>query len=150
MEMITNLSARVDDQVNVLEKSQRDAELRIKKIEGKIITMEKRQAVQIDQGEVKAAAQGLAAGGSGGNAGGGGMSKQQIAINNRVQEQLEDLDQEVNRLQRIDIRLNKELVEKPYLYIDKIKKELIKEQNEIVKLVKGNNKLFTTKISQVE
>lgn len=55
MEMITNLSARMDDQVNVLEKSQKDTELKVKKIEGKLITMEKRAAVSIDMGDVKAA-----------------------------------------------------------------------------------------------
>ena len=55
MEMITNLSARMDDQVNVLEKSQKDTELKLKKIEGKVINMEKRAAVNIDMGDVKAA-----------------------------------------------------------------------------------------------
>ena len=55
MEMITNLSARMDDQVNVLEKSQKDTELKVKKIEGKLINMEKRAAVSIDMGDVKAA-----------------------------------------------------------------------------------------------
>jgi len=35
-------------------------------------------------------------------------------VNENVRERLENLDREVERLIRIDFRLNKELVQKPY------------------------------------
>lgn len=41
------------------------------------------------------------------------------------------MDREILRLQRIDFRLNKDLVQKPYSYIDKVKDALAKEQAEI-------------------
>jgi hypothetical protein len=37
------------------------------------------------------------------------------------------MEKEIERLRRIDTRLNKELVSKPYAYIDKVKAELAKE-----------------------
>ena len=40
---------------------------------------------------------------------------------------LDKHNSEIERLQRIDFRLNKELVQKPYLYIDKVKEALDKE-----------------------
>ena len=36
---------------------------------------------------------------------------------------------EQERLKRVDFRLNTELVQKPYAYINEVKKELLKEQN---------------------
>jgi hypothetical protein len=44
-----------------------------------------------------------------------------------MSEKLDNHDSEINRLKRIDFRLNKELVQKPYAYIDKVKQELDKE-----------------------
>jgi hemerythrin-like domain-containing protein len=44
-----------------------------------------------------------------------------------MRERVDDIDREINRLQRIDFRLNKELVQKPYQYIDKIRDALDKE-----------------------
>ena len=36
-------------------------------------------------------------------------------------------DNEIERLLRVDFRLSKELVSKPYAYIDKVKEELAEE-----------------------
>ena len=54
------------------------------------------------------------------------------------------------RLQRVDFRLNRELVAKPYQYIDKVKEALDKEQKEIVNIVKNNNDKYITKIGQMD
>lgn len=62
-------------------------------------------------------------------------------------EKLENHDSEIDRLKRIDFRLNKELVSKPYLYIDKVKQELDKEQKEIINIIKNNNDKYISKIS---
>lgn len=63
---------------------------------------------------------------------------------------MEDLDREVARLQRVDFRLNRELVAKPYQYIDKVKEALDKEQREIVNIVKSNNDKYISKIGQMD
>ena len=62
-------------------------------------------------------------------------------------EKLENHDSEIDRLKRIDFRFNKELVSKPYLYIDKVKQELDKEQKEIINIIKNNNDKYISKIS---
>lgn len=46
--------------------------------------------------------------------------------------------------------MNKELVSKPYHYIDGVKDALDKEQREIVKIVKGNNDKYIQKIQQMD
>jgi len=40
-----------------------------------------------------------------------------------LKEKVEVLEKEVERLQRIDVKLNKELVVKPYNYIDRVKEQ---------------------------
>ena len=65
-------------------------------------------------------------------------------------EKLENHDSEIDRLKRIDFRLNKELVSKPYLYIDKVKQELDKEQKEIINIIKNNNDKYIQKIGQMD
>ena len=59
--------------------------------------------------------------------GGGGQSHAQKEFNTNVAERLAEMEKEIERLRRIDTRLNKELVSKPYAYIDKVKAELAKE-----------------------
>lgn len=44
-----------------------------------------------------------------------------------MEKRIIDLEREVQRLQRVDFKLNNELVQKPYKYIDKIKAELLNE-----------------------
>lgn len=44
-----------------------------------------------------------------------------------VEERISQLSLEVERLQRLDLRMNKELVKKPYQYIDKVREALDKE-----------------------
>ena len=67
-----------------------------------------------------------------------------------VQTRLDGLDREVERLGRIDVRLNKELVQKPYLYIDKVKNELSKENADIQKVINSNNEKYIHKIVNTE
>lgn len=40
---------------------------------------------------------------------------------------MDNADREVERLGRIDFRLNKELVQKPLTFMNKVKEELMKE-----------------------
>lgn len=57
---------------------------------------------------------------------------------------------EIDRLQRIDFRLSKELVSKPYAFIEKVKEELANEQKKIVDIVKANNDKYITRIVQID
>jgi hypothetical protein len=63
--------------------------------------------------------------------GSGKISGAQQEFNILVGKKLEELKTDVDKLKRIDFRLNQELVSKPYAYIDKIKENLIKEQAEL-------------------
>mmetsp|Transcript_11573 Transcript_11573/g.17482 ORF Transcript_11573/g.17482 Transcript_11573/m.17482 type:complete len:134 (+) Transcript_11573:773-1174(+) len=74
------------------------------------------------------------------------VSKEQSQFNSNMQGRLADIEREIIRLQRIDFRLNKDLVSKPYGYIDRLRENLEKEQIEIVKSVKANNDKYVTKI----
>lgn len=60
-------------------------------------------------------------------------------FNDMIADKMDAIENDVKMLKRIDIRMNKELVSKPYLYIDGVKDALDKEQREIVKIVKANN-----------
>lgn len=73
-----------------------------------------------------------------------------MAINEDIYNKIEDHNDEITRLNRIDVRMNKELVQKPYLYIDRVKKELSDEQVEIVKTAKKNNDKFITRVIQID
>ena len=53
-------------------------------------------------------------------------------------------------LKRIDTKMNKELVSKPYAAIKALKEELVKEQNEIVSIVKKNNDKYMAKIKELD
>lgn len=46
--------------------------------------------------------------------------------------------------------MNKELVQKPYAYIDKLKENIMKEQKDIQKMIKENNDKYITKISHMD
>ena len=46
--------------------------------------------------------------------------------------------------------MNRELVSKPYTYIDKIRDALDKEQKEIVTTIKTNNEKYINKIGQCD
>ena len=56
-------------------------------------------------------------------------------------------DNEIERLLRVDFRLSKELVSKPYAYIDKVKEELAEEARQIVEITKKNNEKYIARIS---
>ena len=113
-EMITNLSTTIDNNHRDNSKQINDNQFEIKRLEQEIAVIKK-----------KAEMAALAAEAGGG--GGGKISAAQQKFNEKVRERLEDIDQEVEKLQRIDFRLNKELVQKPYLYIDKVRDALDKE-----------------------
>jgi len=59
-------------------------------------------------------------------------------------------EKDIEKLKRIDFRLNQELVSKPYAYIDKIKANLIKEQGELQKIIKANNDKYIHKMVNTE
>lgn len=67
-----------------------------------------------------------------------------------TRERFESLDREINFLNKNNFKLNKELIQKPYVYIDKIKAELDKEQKSIVDIIKSNNEKYINKIGNVE
>lgn len=60
------------------------------------------------------------------------------------------MDEQVAKLLRVDFRLNKELVQKPYAYIDKLKENIMKEQKDIAKIIKDNNDKYITKMSHMD
>jgi len=61
------------------------------------------------------------------NTGNVGINREQLDFNGQVEGRLDEIDRELHRLQRIDIRMNKTLVSKPYTYIDDIRDNLVKE-----------------------
>jgi len=67
-----------------------------------------------------------------------------------VENRMTVMTSEIERLQKLDLRMNKEMVKKPYMYIDKLKAELDKEQKEIVSIVKSNNEKYVSKMSQLD
>lgn len=67
-----------------------------------------------------------------------------------IEQRLDKHDTEIERLLRVDFRLNKELVQKPYDYINKVKEELSSEQRSIVKIIKVNNDKYLTKIGSID
>ena len=63
---------------------------------------------------------------------------------------MDNVDREVERLGRIDFRLNKELVQKPLTFMNKVKEELMKEQSAIQKIITSNNERYISKIVNLE
>ena len=59
--------------------------------------------------------------GAGDFGGGGKISAAQSAFNEQISYTLDRLTADVKMLKRLDIKMNKELVSKPYAYIDKLK-----------------------------
>lgn len=70
---------------------------------------------------------------------GGSVSDAQKGFNRKIESTVDDIIEQVNRLQRLDHRLNKELVNKPYAYIDKVKENLDQEQKAIRDIISKNN-----------
>jgi hypothetical protein len=60
------------------------------------------------------------------------------------------MEKEIDKLQRIDIKLNKELVVKPYNYIDRIKEQFEKEWGETKKKLTSNNEKYMGKFVALE
>lgn len=67
-----------------------------------------------------------------------------------IEERLDNHEKDIKRLLRIDFRLNKELVQKPYTYIDNVKDNIVKEIFTIAKTVKTNNEKYLTKIGSLD
>jgi hemerythrin-like domain-containing protein len=67
-----------------------------------------------------------------------------------VEDRIEQMSQEIERLQRLDMRMNQEMVKKPYKYIDKVKAAIDKEQKEIVSIVSKNNDKYVAKMGQLD
>lgn len=94
----------------------------------------------------------LAEGSDDGEGGGGGkkISAQQRLFNKSIGERMDNVDREVERLGRIDFRLNKELVQKPLTFMNKVKEELMKEQSAIQKIINSNNEKYISKMVNLE
>lgn len=57
-------------------------------------------------------------------------------LNDMFREELDKLEIDIIRLSRIDTKMNKELVQKPYAYINEVRNALDKEQKAIVTIIK--------------
>lgn len=84
------------------------------------------------------------------NGEGGGTSKAQQAFNSVVEKKLVEFSERIESLARMDKRLNKEQVQKPYDYINKVKDNLDKEQKEIVNIINKNNEKYVSKMGQLD
>ena len=60
------------------------------------------------------------------------------------------MEKDIERLQRIDVKINKELVVKPYNYIDKVKEQFQKDWDETKKRLKENNEKYMGKFVTLE
>jgi hypothetical protein len=80
----------------------------------------------------------------------GSVSKAQKDFNRKMESTVDDVIEQVNRLQRLDHRLNKELVNKPYAYIDKVKDNLDQEQKAIREIISKNNQKYLQKIGNLD
>ena len=78
------------------------------------------------------------------------ISGAQQMQNDMFRDQISYIERDLHRLQRIDIKLNRELVQKPYNYINEVRDALDKEQKAIVNIVKTNNDKYVTKIGQMD
>ena len=140
-ETVEKLQTTIGEVEERLQKQIDDDKFQLKRFEKKMEDMEK---------SAKAAQQIAAASSNQESAGSGKISGQQQSINMTVNQRLEDIDREVERLQKLDHRMRKELVQQPYIYADRIKAELEKEQKEIVNIVKNNNDKYVTKIAHMD
>lgn len=68
----------------------------------------------------------------------------------RMSTTLEKNEAEIERLGRIDFRVSKELVSKPYAYINELKAQIDEEQRQIVEIVKNNNDKYLKRIAQMD
>lgn len=68
----------------------------------------------------------------------------------KARDQLTKIDKEIERLQRIDVKLNKELVVKPYNYINKVKETFEKDWAETKKRLTENNEKYMGKFITLE
>jgi hemerythrin-like domain-containing protein len=73
-----------------------------------------------------------------------------LSLNARVEAKLQDIVDEVTRLNRLDHRLNKEMVSKPYEYIDKVKQTIDKEQKALRDIIEKNHHKFLEKIMNID
>lgn len=80
----------------------------------------------------------------------GKISGAQQQFNEKVKERIEEIGDDLDRLMKLDTRINRDLIKKPYEYIDKVKDALVKEQKEIVSIVKGNNEKYMQKFAGIE
>ena len=71
-------------------------------------------------------------------------------IENDLKAEIERIKTDLERLQRIDIKLNKELVQKPFNYMDRMKEGLEKEWVEAKKKLTDNNEKYMGKFVALE
>lgn len=160
MEMIEELEERMDEAdkkvQTMLEKMQAEIKAAQELIEkksnenGKAVTTLQEQLEEMKE-QIEDLEEDVADGG--GNAEGGNdgkVSNLQRKFNENVEKRIIELERETQRLQRVDFKLNNELVRKPYAYIDKVKEQLINEQNEMRRIVQANNDKYMSKIGNTD
>ncbi|CDW80614.1 UNKNOWN [Stylonychia lemnae] len=74
----------------------------------------------------------------------------QSADFNKAVEQINQISKDIQRLERIDVKLNKELVQKPFQYIDKVKADFEKDWAETKKKFSDNNEKYMGKFVNLE
>ena len=130
----TQLSSSIDD----VRKQIDDQAFNVKRIEQEVEEVKKAQkksAEMLDLGDQDD---------------GAAITNKQEIFNRKFIQRLEKMDDQVAKLLRVDFRLNKELVQKPYAYIDKLKENIMKEQKDIAKVIKDNNDKYITKMSHMD
>lgn len=142
--MIETMQTTMNSNFDEMRKQIDDQKFDIKKIETEITELKKKSE---NNGPSHNNSMGMTGDLGGEGAGNGKISKAQQAFNSMVEERISQLTLEVERLQRIDLRINKELVKKPYQYIDKVREALDKEQKEIVSIINKNNEKYVSKIT---
>ena len=63
---------------------------------------------------------------------------------------MEAFTKDMEKLNKLDFRIKTEYISKPYQYIDKVKKEIAKENTDIQKIIKSNNDKYMHRISVTE
>ena len=150
--MVTKLNTQVTADIDGVRKMVDEQRYDLKKVKDQVSGMELKQknAELLVTDAMASTGGGKAAAGGGGGGGDGRVSGAQQQFNKQVRERLDDLAHDVDRLLKLDTRLNRDLIKRPYEYIDKIKDNLMKENHEIVKVVKSNNERFVQKVATIE
>ena len=133
-QMIEKMQVQINDQHFEAKKTANDQLQKLEKIEGDFQSYKK----MMDEDD---------------GAGGGGGTKasaQQRRHNDEMSARMQAAEDELEKLNKLDFRIKSEYISKPYQYIDRVKKELMKENSDIRKVIMQNNDKYITRISTTE